>query len=143
MAVVEILFLAPREDVPPAIGSITPHHLMEVHTLISWYQVDIEHKAFIKDTVWGQSIRCFAELCLVQRAKYRNAQAQARASARGAHEPTTKYNNEMQPLASTHQKRWDAPILPRFHQGTYGSQRTLILIHSFIQQSTVNRPPAQ
>jgi hypothetical protein len=34
----------------------------------------------------------------VQLVKYRKAQA--RAQARGAHEPTTKYNNEMEPLAS-------------------------------------------
>eukprot|EP00962_Isochrysis_galbana_P018563 scaffold5360_cov118-Isochrysis_galbana.AAC.6 len=47
------------------------------YTLISWYQVDIDHKAFIKDTVWGQAIRRFAELCLVQLAKYRNARARA------------------------------------------------------------------
>jgi hypothetical protein len=87
--------LAPREDVPLAIGSLLT--ILWKYTLISWYQVDIDHKAFIKDTVWGQSIRRFAELCLVQLAKYRNVQA--RASARGAHEPTTKYNNEMQPLA--------------------------------------------
>eukprot|EP00962_Isochrysis_galbana_P022379 scaffold6704_cov137-Isochrysis_galbana.AAC.1 len=39
----------------------------------------------------------FAELCLVQLAKYRHASA--RASARGTHEPTAKYNNVMQPLA--------------------------------------------
>eukprot|EP00962_Isochrysis_galbana_P025338 scaffold7791_cov133-Isochrysis_galbana.AAC.2 len=95
VAVVEILFLAPREDIPLAIGSLLT--ILWKYTLISWYQVDIDHKAFIKDTVWGQAIRRFAELCLVQLAKYRNARA--RASARGAHEPTTKYNNEMQPLA--------------------------------------------
>eukprot|EP00962_Isochrysis_galbana_P014598 scaffold4184_cov120-Isochrysis_galbana.AAC.13 len=95
VAVVEILFLAPREDVPLAIGSLLT--ILWKYALISWYQVDIEHKPFIKDTVWGQAIRRFAELCLVQLAKYRNARA--RASARGTHEPTAKYNNEMQPLA--------------------------------------------
>jgi hypothetical protein len=63
-----------------------------------WYKVDIEKKQFIKDTVWSQAIRRFAELCLVQLAKYRKAEA--RAQARGAHEPTTKYNKEMEPLAS-------------------------------------------
>jgi hypothetical protein len=55
-------------------------------------------KLVIKDTVWGQAIRRFAELCLVQLAKYRHTQA--RAMARGTHEPTTKNNNEMEPLAS-------------------------------------------
>jgi hypothetical protein len=34
----------------------------------------------------------------VQLAKYRKAEA--RAQARGSYEPTTKYNNEMEPLAS-------------------------------------------
>jgi hypothetical protein len=38
--------------------------------------------------------------CLVQLAKYRKAQAQTKAQARGSHEPTTKYNAEMEPLAS-------------------------------------------
>jgi hypothetical protein len=38
---------------------------------MSWYKVGIEHKAFIKDTVWGQAIRRFAELCLEQLAKYK------------------------------------------------------------------------
>jgi len=70
---------------------------MEVHTHQLVPQVDIDHKLFVKDTVWGQAIRRFAELCLVQLAKYRHASA--RASARGTHEPTAKYNNEMQPLA--------------------------------------------
>jgi hypothetical protein len=95
---VDILFLAPRPEVPLAIGSMLP--VLWKYTLISWYKVDIEHKAFIKDTVWGQAIRRFAEaeLCLVQLAKYRHALA--RAMARGIHEPTTKYNNEMEPLAS-------------------------------------------
>jgi hypothetical protein len=37
-------------------------------------------------------------LCLVQLAKYRKAQTKAH--ARGSHEPTTKYNAEMEPLAS-------------------------------------------
>jgi hypothetical protein len=63
-----------------------------------WYKVDIEKKNFIKDTVWGWAIRRFAELCLVQLAKYRKAQA--RAQARGLHERTTNYNNEMEPLVS-------------------------------------------
>eukprot|EP00962_Isochrysis_galbana_P001070 scaffold276_cov116-Isochrysis_galbana.AAC.6 len=57
-AVVEILFLAPREDVPLAIGSLLT--ILWEYTPISWYQIDIDHKAFIKDTVWGQSIRRFA-----------------------------------------------------------------------------------
>jgi len=95
VAAVEILFLAPREDIPLAIGSLLT--ILWKYTLISWYQVDIDHKLFVKDTVWGQAIRRFAELCLVQLAKYRYARA--RASARGTHEPTAKYNNEMQPLA--------------------------------------------
>jgi hypothetical protein len=64
-----------------------------------WYKVDTEKKRFIEDTVWGQAIRRFAELCLVQLAKYRKAQA--RAQARGEQEPTAKYNNEMEPQAST------------------------------------------
>eukprot|EP00962_Isochrysis_galbana_P036183 scaffold12465_cov119-Isochrysis_galbana.AAC.7 len=51
--------LAPREDVPLAIGSLLT--ILWKYTLISWYQVDIDHKAFIKDTVWGQSIRRFAD----------------------------------------------------------------------------------
>jgi hypothetical protein len=37
-------------------------------------------------------------LCLVQLAKYRKAQTKAQ--ARGSHEPTTKCNAEMEPLAS-------------------------------------------
>jgi hypothetical protein len=65
---------------------------------MSWYKVDIEKKQFIKDTVWGQAIRRFAELCLVQLARYRKAQT--RAHARGTHEPTTKYNKEMELLAN-------------------------------------------
>jgi hypothetical protein len=47
--------------------------------------------------VWGQAIRRFAELCLVQLAKY--IKAQTKAQARGSHEPTTKDNSEMEPLA--------------------------------------------
>jgi hypothetical protein len=43
-------------------------------------------------------MRRFAELCLVQLAKYRKARSKAQ--ARGSHEPTTKYNAEMEPLAS-------------------------------------------
>jgi hypothetical protein len=81
----EILFLAPRADVPLAIGSLLA--ILWKYTLMHWYKVDIEKKNFIKDTVWGQAIRRFAEVCLVQLAKYRKAQA--RAQARGAHEPTT------------------------------------------------------
>jgi hypothetical protein len=92
----EILFLAPRADVPLAIGSLLT--ILWKYTLMHWYKVDIEKKNFIKDTVWGQAIRRFAVLCLVRLAKYRKAQA--RAQARGAHEPTTKNNNEMEPLAS-------------------------------------------
>jgi hypothetical protein len=94
--IMEILFLAPRADIPLALGSLLT--ILWKYTLMHWYKVDIEKKQFIKDTVWGQAIRRFAELCLVQLAKYRKAQA--RAQARGAHEPTTKYNNEMEPLAS-------------------------------------------
>jgi hypothetical protein len=95
-AVMEILFLAPLAEVPLAIGSLLT--ILCKYTLMRWYTVDIEKKQFIKDTVWSQAIRRFAELCLVQLAKYRKAEA--RAPARGAHEPTTKYNKEMEPLAS-------------------------------------------
>jgi hypothetical protein len=66
------------------------------YALVSWYEVevDFEHKAFIKDTVWGQAVRRFAKLCRVQlKLKYRHAQA--RALARGTHEPTTKYNDNI------------------------------------------------
>eukprot|EP00962_Isochrysis_galbana_P015667 scaffold4498_cov119-Isochrysis_galbana.AAC.27 len=67
------------------------------------------------DTVWGQSIRRFAELCLVQLAKYRHAQA--RASARGPHEPTSKYNIQYTikkwNLYSAHPKRRDASLFRR------------------------------
>jgi len=59
------------------------HHPMEVYTLISWYQVDIDHKAFIKDTVCGQSIRRFAELCLVQ--NWLNIDTPKLELARGVH----------------------------------------------------------
>jgi hypothetical protein len=71
------------------------------YTLMNWYKVDIAHKASIKDTGYGAKPleRRFAELCLVQLAKY--GHAQARAMARGTHEPTTKYNNEMEPLATS------------------------------------------
>jgi hypothetical protein len=95
-AVMEILFLAPRADVPLAIGSLLT--ILWKYTLMHWYKVDIEKKKIIKDTVWGQAIRRFADLCLVQPAEYRKAEA--RAQARGSYEPTTKYNNEMEPLAS-------------------------------------------
>jgi hypothetical protein len=64
-------FLAPRADVPLAIGSLLT--ILWKYTLMHWYKVDIEKKNFIKDTVWGQAIRRFAELCLVQLAKYRKA----------------------------------------------------------------------
>jgi hypothetical protein len=49
--------------------------------------------------VWGQAVRRFAELCQIQLtlAKYRKAHA--RATARVSHEPTTKYNHEMEALA--------------------------------------------
>eukprot|EP00962_Isochrysis_galbana_P050439 scaffold21813_cov149-Isochrysis_galbana.AAC.2 len=59
-------------------------------------------------------------------AKYRNAQA--RASAKGANEPTTKYNSEMRDATiSTYQKRrWDTPIFSRLHQETQRGQRTII-----------------
>jgi hypothetical protein len=82
--------LAPLAEVPLplAIGSLLT--ILWKYTLMHWYKVDIEKKQFIKDTVWSQAIRRFAELCLVQLAKYRKAEA--RAQARGAHEPTTKYN---------------------------------------------------
>jgi hypothetical protein len=92
----EILFLAPRADVPLAIGSLLT--ILWKYTLMHWYKVDLEKKKIIKDTVWGQAIRRFAELlCVVQLAKYRKAEA--RVHARGSHEPTTKYNNDMEPLA--------------------------------------------
>jgi hypothetical protein len=94
-AVVEILFLAPQPEIPLSIGSMLT--VLEKYNLMNWYNVDIEKKAFIKDTVWRQAIRQFAELCLVQLAKYRKAHA--RATARGSHEPTTKYHHEMEPLA--------------------------------------------
>jgi hypothetical protein len=29
---------------------------------MSWYKLDIEEKAFIQDTVWGQATRRFAKL---------------------------------------------------------------------------------
>jgi hypothetical protein len=60
----EILFLSSRSEVPPSIGSL--HTILWKYTLVHWYKVDIEKKEFIKDTVWGQAIRRFAELCLVQ-----------------------------------------------------------------------------
>jgi hypothetical protein len=94
--VMKILFLAPLAEVPLAIGSLLT--ILWKYTLMHWYKVDIEKKEFIKVTVWSQAIRRFAELCLVQLAKYRKAEA--RAQARGAHEPTTKYNKEMEPLVS-------------------------------------------
>jgi hypothetical protein len=37
---------------------------------------------------------------VVQLAKYTCRKAQTKAQARGSHEPTTKYNAEMEPLAS-------------------------------------------
>jgi hypothetical protein len=92
----EILFLASRSEVPLSVGSLLT--ILWKYTLINWYKVDIDRKKFIQDTVWGQAIRRFAELCLVQLAKYRKAQSKAQ--ARGSHEPTTKYNAEMEPLAS-------------------------------------------
>jgi hypothetical protein len=61
----EIPFLAPRADVPLAIGSLLILTILWKYTLMHWYKVDIEKKTFIKDTVWGQAIRRFAELCLV------------------------------------------------------------------------------
>jgi hypothetical protein len=94
-AVIDILFLAPRPDVPLSIGSMLT--VLWKYILMNWYKVDIEKKAFFKDTVWGQAIRQFAELCLVQLAKYRKAHA--RATARGSHESTTKYNHVTEPLA--------------------------------------------
>jgi hypothetical protein len=51
---VDILFLAPRPEVPLVIGAMLT--ILWKYTLMSWYKVDIEHKAFIKDTVWGQAI---------------------------------------------------------------------------------------
>jgi hypothetical protein len=92
----EILFLASRSEVPLSVGSFLT--LLWKYTLINWYKVDIDREKLIKDTVWGQAIRRFAELCLVQLAKYRKAQTKAQ--ARGSHEPTTKDNAEMEPLAS-------------------------------------------
>jgi hypothetical protein len=49
-AVMEILFLAPRADVPLAIGSLLT--ILWKYTLMHWYKVDIEKKKTIKDTVW-------------------------------------------------------------------------------------------
>jgi hypothetical protein len=94
----EILFVASRSEVPLSVGSLLT--ILWKYTIINWYKykVDIDRKKFIKDTVWGQAIRRLAELCLVQLAKYRKAQTKAQ--ARGSHEPTTKYNAEMEPLAS-------------------------------------------
>jgi hypothetical protein len=74
-AMVDILFLAPRPEVPLSIGSMLT--VLWKYTLMNWYTVDIEKKAFIKDTLWGQAIRRFAELCLVQLAKYRKAHAKS------------------------------------------------------------------
>eukprot|EP00962_Isochrysis_galbana_P008182 scaffold2231_cov106-Isochrysis_galbana.AAC.5 len=56
VAVVKILFLAPREDVPLAIGSLLT--ILWKYALISWYQVDIDHKAFIKDTPFAGVDSC-------------------------------------------------------------------------------------
>jgi hypothetical protein len=92
----ENLFLASRSEVPPSVGSLLT--ILWKYTLINWYKVDIDREKIIKDTIWGQAIRRFAELCLVQLAKYRKRQTKAH--ARGSHEPTTKYNAEMEPLAS-------------------------------------------
>jgi hypothetical protein len=47
----EILFLAPRADVPLAIGSLLT--ILWKYTLMHWYKVDIEKEKIIKDTVWG------------------------------------------------------------------------------------------
>jgi hypothetical protein len=70
------------------------------YTLMNGYKVDIEKKAFIKDTMWRQAIRRFAELCLVQLAKYRKAHAHTQERPlEESHETTTKYNHEMEPLA--------------------------------------------
>jgi hypothetical protein len=65
----EILFLASRSEVSLSVGSLLT--ILWTYTLINWYKVDIDRRKFIKDTVWGQAIRRFAELCLVQLAKYR------------------------------------------------------------------------
>jgi hypothetical protein len=94
----EILFLASRSEVPLSVGSLLT--ILWKDTLINWYKVDVDRKKIIKDTVWGQAIRRFAELCLVQLAKYKYRKAQTKAQARGSHEPITKYNAEMEPLAS-------------------------------------------
>jgi hypothetical protein len=56
----EILFLASRSEVPLAVGSLLT--ILWKYTLINWYKVDIDRKKFIKDTVWRQAIRRFAEL---------------------------------------------------------------------------------
>jgi hypothetical protein len=92
----EVLFLASRSEVPLSVGSLLT--ILWKYTLINWYKVDMDRKKFIKDIVSGQAIRRFAELCLVSLAKYRKAQTEAQ--ARGSHEPTTKHNAEVEPLAS-------------------------------------------
>jgi hypothetical protein len=58
-AVVDIIILAPRPEVPLLIGSRLT--VLWKYTLMNWYKVDIEKKAFIKNTVWGQAIPRFAE----------------------------------------------------------------------------------
>jgi hypothetical protein len=92
-----------------AIGSATINRLdanraMEIHT----YELISRRKPLFRTPVWGQAIRRFAELCLVQLAKY--GKAHARASARGSHESTTKHNHEMEPLARI-QVRWHTSVL--------------------------------
>jgi hypothetical protein len=112
----EILFLVSRSEVPLLVGSLLT--ILWKYTLINWYKVDTDRKKIIKDTVWGQAIRKLAELCLVQTglqlAKYRRAQTKAQ--ARGSHEPTTKYNAEMEPLASI---RSDGSLIFS-NKGNYG-----------------------